>query len=221
MSPAEMQEAADELRVEIINAARIAMACGEAIPPGVARIVEDAKNPRPDWRDMLRRFVSKAVEVPVDQTWARPNRRFIHQGIYLPGWRKEGTNNLLMVIDSSSSTIRTPALPRFYAEMKRILADTNPDSVTVMWCDSVVRRAETYTDPSQIPQICPGGGGTRFSPVWRKVEEMNLKPSGCVFFTDLVCHDFGTQPDFPVLWAKWGKAPIKPPFGDVLDINQP
>lgn len=218
LSPAEIQQMADELRVEIVQAA--ALAAGD-MPAGLSRLVEDAKNPRQDWRDVLRRFVTRAVETPVDQSWARPNRRFIHQGVYLPGWRKEGTNKLLMVIDTSGSTITTPALPRFYAEMKRILEDTRPDEVTVIWCDSMVQMVETYTDASQIPQICPGGGGTMFSPVWRKVRELGIQPAGCVFFTDLICNDFGEQPEFPVLWAKWGHRPRSVPFGEVLDINQP
>lgn len=221
LSPAEVQQAADELRVDIIQAARLALAAGEQLGAGLTRLVEDAENPRKDWRDVLRRFVSQSVETPVDQTWARPNRRFIHQGVYLPGWRKEGANELLIAIDTSGSTIATPALPRFYAEMKRILEDTRPEKVTVIWCDNRIQRAETYTDPSQIPQDCPGCGGTAFSPVWAKVREMNIKPSGCVFFTDLICSDWGDDPGFPVLWAQWGHKPRTPPFGDVLDINQP
>lgn len=221
LSPAEVQQAADELRVDIIQAARLAQAAGEQLGAGLTRLIEDAENPRKDWREVLRRFVSQSVETPVDQTWARPNRRFIHQGVYLPGWRKEGTNELLIAIDTSGSTISTPALPRFYAEMKRILEDTRPEKVTVIWCDNRIQRAETYTDPSQIPQDCPGCGGTAFSPVWRKVREMNIKPSGCVFFTDLICSDWGDDPGFPVLWAQWGHKPRTPPFGEVLDINQP
>lgn len=220
LSPADIEAALAEVQIAVLQAAMAAQGVGQ-LPAGLERIVEEARNPREDWREVLRRFVSQHVETPVDQTWTRPNRRFVGAGQYLPGWRKEDTGDLLLVIDTSGSTFATPALPRFYAEIKRILEDVRPASVHVIWCDNYVQKSETYTEPSEIPPICPGCGGTAFSPVWREVQRLGLKPSGCVFFTDLICHDWGADPGFPVLWAKWGHDQRKPPFGEVLDINQP
>lgn len=220
LSDAEIEQEMDRLQVAIIQAASAAKSAG-ALPAGAERLVEDAKHPRDDWRDVLRRFVTQSVETPADHTWARPNRRFVSSGTYLPGWRKEDTNNLLIVIDSSGSTFSTPALPRFYAEMQRILEDTQPQEIGLIICDNRVQFSKVYQQGETVPQICPGGGGTGFSPVWEHLATMDFKPAGCVFFTDCECWDWGKDPGIPVLWAKWGHAGNRPPFGEVLDINQP
>lgn len=220
LSPADIEAALADVQIAVLQAAMAAQGVGQ-LPAGLERIVEEARNPREDWREVLRRFVSQHVETPVDQTWTRPNRRFVGAGQYLPGWRKEDTGDLLLVIDTSGSTFATPALPRFYAEIKRILEDVRPASVHVIWCDNYVQKSETYTEPSEIPPICPGCGGTAFSPVWQEVQRLGIKPSGCIFFTDLECWDWGKDPGFPVLWAQWGHSQKRPPFGEVLDINQP
>jgi predicted metal-dependent peptidase len=105
------------------------------------------------------------------------------------------------------------------AELKAILEDTDYETVTVMACDACVHWHATF-DKGEEPMIrVPGGGGTAFSPVWRKADALGLNPKACVYFTDLDCYDFGEEPEYPVLWAQWGSYPAKPPFGEIVKVE--
>ena len=59
-----------------------------------------------------------------------------------------------------------------------------------------------------------GGGGTAFSPLWQHIAEQQIDPVCAVVLTDLVCHDFGDAPDYPVLWVSTYRD--EAPFGEVV-----
>ena len=56
-----------------------------SMPNRLEYLIEAAHQSVIDWRTLLRRFMDSTSRH--DSSWARPNRRFIHQGIYLPGNR--------------------------------------------------------------------------------------------------------------------------------------
>jgi len=162
------------------------------------------------------------VTVPQDSTWSLPNRRFLSADMYLPSRSKEDNGNLLIAVDTSGS-IDDLILSHFAAEMRRILEDTEYETVTVMACDAKVRWHGTFNKGEEVEYKMYGGGGTAFAPVWRKVEELGLKPSACVYFTDLECHSFGEEPSYPVLWAAWGNRAEqfmkRLPFGEAIKVQ--
>jgi predicted metal-dependent peptidase len=51
-------------------------------PAGLARTLEGAAEATLDWRELLHRLCSETT--PADFSWARPNRRHIWNGLYLP-----------------------------------------------------------------------------------------------------------------------------------------
>jgi len=53
------------------------------LPAGLGRTIEQILQPTADWRAVLRDFVATCARN--DYSWVRPNRRFIAQGLYLPG----------------------------------------------------------------------------------------------------------------------------------------
>lgn len=216
LSEADKQEALKDIQVQIIQAAQIAVSAGQNAG-GFDRLVEEAKNPRDDWKEVLRRFIQQSVETPSDVTWSRPNRRHLSNGDYMPGRRKEDLGTLLVAIDTSGS-VDGIMLGRFVAEMKVILEDTEYETVTVMACDTKVNWHGTFAKGEEVEYKLKGGGGTRFFPIWEKAEELNLKPKACIYFTDLMCYAFGDEPGYPVLWAKWGDDNRKPPFGEVTQV---
>lgn len=216
MSEADKQEALKDIQVRIIQAAQIAASAGQD-SGGFDRLVEEAKNPRDDWKEVLRRFIQQSVNTPSDVTWSRPNRRHLSNGDYMPGRKKEDPGAILIAIDTSGS-VDDIMLGRFVAEMKTILEDTEYDSVTVMACDTKVNWHGTFSKGEDVQYHLRGGGGTKFSPIWAKAEELSLTPKACVYFTDLVCHDFGEEPHYPVLWAKWGNEYRVPPFGEITKV---
>jgi predicted metal-dependent peptidase len=217
MDDADKREAMAEIQIQVIQAATIATKAGQDAC-GFERLVEDAKNPREDWVEVLRRFIQQNVEVPSDPTWSRLNRRAFALGTMLPGRIKEGMGDLLVAIDTSGS-MDALLVGKSIAELKAILEDTDYETVTVMACDAFVHWHATFAKGEEPVIRVPGGGGTAFSPVWHKADALGLTPKACVFFTDLDCYDFGEEPEYPVLWAQWGSYPAKPPFGEVVKVE--
>ena len=217
MDDADKREALAEIQIQVIQAAQIATKAGQDAC-GFERLVEEAKNPREDWVEVLRRFIQQNVEVPSDPTWSRLNRRAFALGTMLPGRIKEGMGDLLIAIDTSGS-MDALLVGKSIAELKAILEDTDYETVTVMACDACVHWHATFAKGEEPVIRVPGGGGTAFSPVWHKAEALGLNPKACVYFTDLDCYDFGEEPEYPVLWAQWGSYPNKPPFGEVVQVE--
>lgn len=199
-----------EWKVKIAQAAQAARMVGK-LSAGMSRLVQDMLKPKVDWREVLRRFVTRAkVE---DRTWARPNRRFASQGMYLPSISGEQMGELAIAVDCSGS-ISNEVLAQFAAEILAIQQDMSPSRIHVLYFDSSVSHVESYAPDDKLDIKPHGGGGTAFSPVFAKLDELSVNPVACVFLTDLYCYDFGDAPGYPVLWVSNGAD--KAPFGEVV-----
>lgn len=209
-SAAEQAQAQAEMKIKVAQAAQAAKMMGK-MSANMQRLVDETLQPKVDWRDVLRRFVEKAR---TDQrTWARPNRRFISQGIYLPSVTGEMMGELLFAVDCSGS-IDQPTLNQFAAEIKMVKEDCLPVRIHVVYFDSVVSHYESYAPEDDLDIKAHGGGGTAFSPVFKYAQDHDISPVACVFLTDLYCSDFGDAPDYPVLWVSNGAK--NAPFGEVV-----
>ena len=177
-----------------------------------------------DWRAELIRFASSTART--DYSWSRPNRRYIHSGIFLPDLHGTAMGQIVLAIDTSGS-VDEETLARFWAEIRAVAEDLRPSSVRIIQCDAEVTADERF-DCDALPDTIEvkGRGGTRFSPVFQRIAERSPdgKPECLLFFTDLHCTDFGDEPDFPVLWAtpetdeRHYFRPSTPPFGESLRI---
>jgi predicted metal-dependent peptidase len=175
------------------------------------RLVDEVLQPKVNWADVMWRFMQKARND--SRTFARPNRRFISQGIYLPSVSGETMGEMLWAVDCSGS-ITPQQISQAAAEVTKVFEHFRPTKLHVVYFDSEVAHAEVY-EPGDVLDIKPhGGGGTAFSPVFRYAEEHGIEPVACIFLTDLYCSDFGPEPDYPVLWVSDGAE--KAPFGEVI-----
>jgi len=209
-SPAEQAQAQAEMKIQVAQAAQAAKMMGK-MTGGMARLVDQVLSPKVDWRDVLRQFIVKAQTD--ERTWARPNRRFISQGMYMPSKSGETMGELLFAVDCSGSNDQH-ALNQYAAEIKVMKDDCSPTRIHVVYFDSEVSHCESYAPEDDLDIKFHGGGGTAFSPVFRYAEEHGIEPVACVFLTDLYCNDFGDAPDYPVLWVSNGDN--KAPFGEVV-----
>jgi predicted metal-dependent peptidase len=154
--------------------------------------------------------------IPSNYSWARPNRRHIWNGLYLPGVTSEGVGEVAIAVDCSGS-IHARQLGLFEAEVRSILAGQQPRLVHVLYFDTEVHRHEMYQAGQPIHLTPVGGGGTDFRPCFRWLEEKGIYPQTMVFLTDLG----GTFPDdapiYPVIWASTGARPA--PFGQVVPMG--
>ena len=209
-SPAEVAQQQAEWKVKVAQAAQSAKMMGK-LSAGLERLVAEILTPKVDWRDVLQRFVVKCRS---DQrSWARPNRRFLSQGLYLPSVSGETLGEIAFAVDCSGS-IGQDEINQFASEITTVWQDQRPTKVHVIYFDSEVSHYDEF-DRDNEPVIKPhGGGGTAFSPVFRYMEEHGINPVACIFLTDLCCNDFGDEPDYPVLWVSTHSD--KAPFGEVV-----
>jgi predicted metal-dependent peptidase len=209
-SPAEQAQQEAEWKVRVAQAAQAAKMMGK-MSSNMQRLVDDVLQPKVDWREVLRKFVEKCKS---DQrSWARPNRRFLSQGLYLPSVSGESLGEIAIAVDCSGS-IDQQTISQFAAEIRTIKEDGNPTKIHVVYFDSEVSHYESYGKDDDLDIKPHGGGGTAFSPVFTYFAEHSIEPVACVFLTDLCCNDFGNQPDYPVLWVSTDEGTA--PFGEVV-----
>ena len=209
-SPAEQAQQAAEWKVRVAQAAQAAKMMGK-MSAGLERLVGEVLAPKVDWRDVLRKFVEKCRS---DQrSFARPNRRFLSQGLYLPSISGEALGEIAIAVDCSGS-IDDRILAQFAGEINAIKEDGNPTCIHVVYFDSEVSHYEKYERGDTLDIKAHGGGGTAFSPVFEYFAEHDIEPVACIFLTDLCCNDFGDAPQYPVLWVSTDEG--EAPFGEVV-----
>tara|TARA_R110002012_G_scaffold131318_1_gene283865 strand:- start:1344 stop:2471 length:1128 start_codon:yes stop_codon:yes gene_type:complete len=209
-SPAEVSQQQAEWKVKVAQAAQSAKMMGK-MSAGLERLVDAILKPKVDWRDVLQRFVVKCRS---DQrSWARPNRRFLSQGLYLPSVSGESLGEIAFAVDCSGS-IDQDEINQFASEISTVWQDQRPTKVHVIYFDSEVSHYDEFEQDDE-PVVKPhGGGGTAFSPVFKYMADKGIEPVACIFLTDLCCDDFGDAPDYPVLWVSTHDD--KAPFGEVV-----
>lgn len=216
-SPAEAEDQKAEWQGAVAAAEQASKGRGE-LPAGLARVVGNVVHPPADWRSVLQEFVSATARN--DYSWSRPNRRFVHQGLYLPGLLSEELGEVILAIDTSGS-IGEAELNLFGNEVEAILGSFDC-SATVLYCDSDIQRVQEWSSsdgPLKLEAI--GGGGTSHVPVFEWIEGSGRSPACVICLTDLETDFPSRAPDMPVLWAVVGGNRSSPPFGRVVHVESP
>jgi predicted metal-dependent peptidase len=195
--------------IRAVQAAQAAKMMGK-MSLGAQRLIDQIVQPKMPWSELLRRFVSKRVRT--DRSFSRPNRRFLSQGMYLPSLAGETLGEIAIAVDCSGS-ISEKVLNEFASEIAGIKNQMRPSKISVYYFDSSVSHQEEYSPDDELNIRPHGGGGTAFSPVIEAINAKDTLPECCVFLTDLYCSDFGTPPDYPVLWVSNGSS--EAPWGEV------
>jgi len=184
------------------------------LPADLARQLQSVIDPSLPWYVLLRDFVERSARN--DFTWQRPNARYINQGIVLPGLISEELPEVIVAVDTSGS-ISQAQLDSFAAEASAVLS-AYKTTIRVIYCDNEVQGEQIYqTDDLPIHLSPKGGGGTKFDPVFRYVNENGYTPSCVIYLTDLLGPTPQCEPECPVLWVS--TKPGKMPFGTVIQLN--
>ena len=155
-----------------------------------------------------------------DYAWHRPNRRYLAQGLYLPGLHSDELGDVVLAVDTSGS-VGPRELGAFAAEAEALLAAYDC-SVTVLYHDARVQGVATWT-PADGPLVLTpvGGGGTSHRCVFDWLARSALDPACVVCLTDLETCFPDAPPFAPVLWAVAGDCTVTPPFGRVVRPGGP
>ena len=198
----------------VAQAEQAARGRGE-LPAGLNRTVDRVLRPPQDWREVLREFV--ASHARNDYSWVRPNRRFLWQGLYLPGLHSEELGDVVIAVDTSGS-VGERELGVFAAEVNGILAAFDC-AVTVLYHDTEVQKVQTWRSGDGELVLDPvGGGGTSHRCVFDWLDRSDLSPSCVVCLTDLETRFPDRFPAPPVLWAVVGACLSRPPFGRRVSV---
>ncbi len=204
--------AEQEADIAMVQAMQEALRMGD-MPAGLARLVSARVRPMLDWCQILARFIENCTDS--DYSWTQPDRRYIHQGLYLPSRKEAKLPEIVLAVDCSGS-VDKPMLERFCSELSGIL-ETCDTTLTVLYHDTRVNKHEIFTRQDMPFTPMPhGGGGTDFRPVPEYVEGLGLRPACLLWFTDMECDRFPEEPSWPVLWVVPERARVNPPYGDVL-----
>jgi len=190
---------------------------------GANRELGDLLEPQVDWREVLREFVKSVCNNKDVSSWRRVNRRFLHDGVYMPTLIGEKVGRLAIGIDTSGS-IGGDELNKFLSEVQAIAKDVNPQAVDLIYWDSEVASHEEYSEadmPNIVRSTQPkGGGGTDPTAMMHYLKEKNIKPEAIVMLTDGCIGDWGNDWPAPILWTICGgKANVSAPVGKTIHIK--
>jgi predicted metal-dependent peptidase len=210
-------EAEAKWKVAVLQAAKVAQMIGEA-PGWLQGMLDGYAEPSVDWRSLLQRFAQDASAT--DYTYARPNRRYLHMGLYLPSLHEPAVEDAVFVRDSSGS-VWSEIQRQFDAEIVNMFETLRPARLVVMDCDTRVAQVQIFErgDTIDLKPVC-GGGGTSFVAPFIRVGEEGINPAFLVYLTDMAGTFPQSDPGYPVLWAS--TTPLKKaktaPFGETIEV---
>ena len=108
MTPEEIKEISEGIDKALREGGMLAGRMGAKMPRAIGELLE----PKIDWRDALRDFVSSAMKGKDEFTWRRMNKRQMANDIYMPSMENETIGEVIVAIDTSGS-IGTVELTEF------------------------------------------------------------------------------------------------------------
>ena len=185
---------------------------GGKIPRAISELLE----PKIDWREALREFVSSTTKGNDEFTWRRMNKRHMANDIYLPSVENESIGEIVVAIDTSGS-IGSEQITEFATELVSICDLCQPEVVRVLWWDTEVHGEQVFKDNySDIAKLLKplGGGGTHVSCVSDYIVKNKVKAECVLVFTDgYVEHDIDWKITDPTLWMITQHKSFEPPVG--------
>jgi predicted metal-dependent peptidase len=219
-SAEEVEEFSKKIQRAVNSAMEKAEARGDA-PADVKRALVEVEAPPPrDWRSLLEEMAVNNRD-EASRTWSRPNRRWLANNEWRPGYDRTKINRIAVCMDVSGS-MNNEAI----SEGKRVVAELMENHIishaTLIATDTGITAMGDVSDPQEILDFNLGrtGGGTNFIAAMKKVAELS-DCVGCVFLTDMQTDYFGEDPGIPTLWVDWTtwNHGYKPKFGTVTKFK--
>jgi predicted metal-dependent peptidase len=205
-----------DIEAAIVTAARVAKAAGKG-NKFTDMVLAGNLEPSVNWHDALRYvFGSNNRD---DYTFARTNKRFVSQGIYIPALWTEAIGGLIVGFDTSAS-MSQDELEMAAAEITAIFEDCRPEWVEVVYCSTSITHTQRFYPGDNVVLEAKGRGGTAFKPVFDYASELGEPIAALVYFTDMEgnMHEIDA-PDYPVIWANTNLCATRNvPFGDVIRV---
>lgn len=205
MSKEEQEKLAKEVDQAIRQGQIAAQRFGLNGTGGLGKELGDLLDPKVDWRELLREFVTSTCAAKDASSWRKVNRRFISHDVYLPSLIGESVENIVICPDMSGSTWCGDTLQKFFSEMIGIANIVKPQKLDLIYWDTQVTNHETfrfgeYEALANITQP-KGGGGTNPMCVSDLMKKEGMKPDCIIMLTDGEVPNWGSDWPAPILWV--------------------
>jgi predicted metal-dependent peptidase len=217
LDDAQVKQLEAQAKIETIQSAKLAKQSGK-LPSSIERIVDEMVNVITPWHEKLERYMTSKVKD--GYSWNRPNRRFVGQGMYLPGYDYVPRMGEVVLAVDTSGSLNSEELAYFNAHINRILETCLPEKVTVIYCDYDIGGTQEYT-PDDLPIILKpvGGGGTSFKPVFKWLDSYAGEIECLIYFTDgWGDQDELDEPAVDTVWLTTDREEF--PFGEVITFDK-
>jgi predicted metal-dependent peptidase len=208
LTESEKQQIEAEIKIQIAQAAQAAKMRGK-LGGHLANVVNDILNVKTPWYDILERYMVRLATQ--EQSWKRPNRRFIGNGVYLPSWAKQPAMGPLAVQVDVSGSISQQEVAYYNGHLSRIITQVRPESVHVLLTDTEVKRYSVFQQDEEVSIQHFSGGGTHMPAGFDFLAEQGVEPELFICLTDGYT-GFGEPPDYPVIWCI--SSDIAAPYGE-------
>jgi len=216
------QEEIEQIGKDINQAIRQGQLMAGKLGGNQSRALGSLIEPKVDWREQLREFVSSTAVGKDISTWQRVNRRWLQHDVYMPSTITETVGRIVVAIDTSGS-IGAAELDKFLSEVQGICINAMPEKVDLLYWDTDVAAHEVYTQ-EQLAKLTSstkpaGGGGTDVACVSKYLKDNQIRPECVIVLTDgYIYGDWGTW-NAPVLWTIVGGNKVVPPMGTTIHLD--
>ena len=219
------EEEKKQLEQDIDHALRQGAIYAGKVGGHMSREIGELLAPKVDWRAVLKRFVKTHLKNRDAPSWRKAHKNYLWQDVILPAIIGKKMKHLVVAMDTSGS-VHGPLLDAFMSELNKVILDTCPERVDILYWDTEVDGHETYTLnlADIVHKTNPrGGGGTNPDCIPVFMAKHKLKPDALVVLTDGYMHS--NPPGWaslsvPVLWCVIGNADYTPPKGQIVNIKE-
>ena len=208
----EIKEINDAIDKALREGGMLAGRMGAKMP----RSISDLLEPKVDWSDEMRDFVTSSIKGKDEFTWRKLNKRQLVNDILSPSVENETIGELVVSIDTSGS-IGGEQITEFATELVSICELCSPDKVRVLWWDTDVHGEQVFVGNYQdIAKLLKpvGGGGTHVSCVSEYINKERINAECVIVFTDgYVESDITWNINSPTLWMVTENKGFEPPVG--------
>ncbi len=174
--PKDEEHYEEEIDALIIQAIGAAQKQG-ALPSSLDELISEVTKPKIDLFTLLHAYISESFfDKNVD--FCRPNRRFIHQDIYLPGFKYEKNRLEVTIALDRSMSISKDTFSKFLGIIDSILRISSDFEVEVVPFDEqiypeMIVKYDAQNLKKEV-SFSKGNGGTMFAPVLEYIEQKEL-----------------------------------------------
>lgn len=197
---------ADKMRETIVSEAQRYEKMKGDLPAHIKSLVKKVTSAEVPWQEVLARFVTRCYNGG-RRSWIPPNRRHVHNGLYLQS-RQADKINICVGIDTSGSTVADRG--KFLSELYSLIKSFGIFELTLIECDAEVGACKHYTQDDNLDfeidngeYTMTGGGGTAMRPIYDYILDNQIECDAICIMTDGYIDNIPENPipSIPTLWV--------------------